>query len=76
MHPHPRWPLPYSKLLHVVPYREVGTPRTHRRYLSRVDGTYGPIPSRRPMGMLSMPFNTTSIQVSMCHVTCHMHALR
>jgi hypothetical protein len=36
---------------------QVGTPRTHRRYLNREDGTYGPIPSRKPLGMLSMPFN-------------------
>jgi hypothetical protein len=42
---------------------QVGTPRTHRRYLSREDGTYGPIPSRRPLGMLSMPFNSTSVEV-------------
>jgi prolycopene isomerase len=54
-------------LLHVVPpFPQVGTPRTHRRYLSREDGTYGPIPSRRPLGMLSMPFNTTSIPGLYC----------
>jgi prolycopene isomerase len=45
---------------------QVGTPRTHRRYLSREDGTYGPIPSRRPLGMLSMPFNTTAIEGLYC----------
>eukprot|EP00878_Enallax_costatus_P016763 GHUV01017592.1.p1 GENE.GHUV01017592.1~~GHUV01017592.1.p1 ORF type:complete len:376 (+),score=69.89 GHUV01017592.1:491-1618(+) len=49
-----------------IEFREVGTPRTHRRYLSREDGTYGPIPSRRPLGMLSMPFNTTSVQSLYC----------
>lgn len=49
-----------------IEFREVGTPRTHRRYLSREDGTYGPIPSRRPLGMLSMPFNTTSIKGLYC----------
>ncbi|KXZ53863.1 hypothetical protein GPECTOR_6g781 [Gonium pectorale] len=47
-------------------FREVGTPRTHRRYLSREDGTYGPIPSRRPLGMLSMPFNSTAIEGLYC----------
>eukprot|EP00955_Chlamydomonas_euryale_P029463 310678-Chlamydomonas_euryale.AAC.3 len=41
-----------------IVFKEVGTPRTHRRFLNRDDGTYGPIPSRRPAGMLSMPFNT------------------
>lgn len=46
--------------------REVGTPRTHRRFLNRVDGSYGPIPSRRPLGMLGMPFNRTSIQGLYC----------
>ncbi|WIA41668.1 hypothetical protein OEZ86_009018 [Tetradesmus obliquus] len=49
-----------------IEFREVGTPRTHRRYLSREDGTYGPIPSRRPLGMLSMPFNSTSVQGLYC----------
>lgn len=53
-------------LRQAVEFREVGTPRTHRRYLSREDGTYGPIPSRRPLGMLSMPFNTTSISGLYC----------
>ncbi|NET73246.1 MAG: carotene isomerase [Sphaerospermopsis sp. SIO1G2] len=28
-------------------YMEVGTPLTHRRFLGRVDGTYGPIPQRK-----------------------------
>lgn len=44
-------------------FREVGTPRTHRRFLGRQDGSYGPIPSRRPLGMLGMPLNRTGIQV-------------
>lgn len=43
-------------------FREVGTPRTHRRFLNREDGSYGPIPSRRPLGMLGMPFNRTAIK--------------
>eukprot|EP00898_Chlorokybus_atmophyticus_P001095 jgi/Chlat1/1987/Chrsp158S02312 len=47
-------------------YREVGTPRTHRRFLARDDGTYGPIPSRRPLGLLGMPFNTTSVPGLYC----------
>ena len=44
-------------------FREVGSPRTHRRFLERADGSYGPIPARRPLGMLGMPFNRTAIQV-------------
>lgn len=42
---------------------EAGTPRTHRRFLGRADGSYGPIPSRRPLGMLGMPMNRTAIKV-------------
>lgn len=38
---------------------QVGTPKTHRRYLAREEGTYGPIPRRTPKGLLGMPFNTT-----------------
>ncbi len=49
-----------------ISFREVGTPRTHRRFLNRIDGSYGPIPSRPPLGMLGMPMNTTSIQNLYC----------
>jgi prolycopene isomerase len=42
-------------------YQEVGTPRTHRRFLGREDGTYGPIPQKKLMGLLPMPFNQTTI---------------
>ena len=47
-------------------FKEVGTPRTHRRFLNRIDGTYGPIPSRRPFGMVGMPFNTTDVPGLYC----------
>lgn len=47
-------------------YMEVGTPRTHRRFLGREDGTYGPIPQRKLMGLLGMPFNRTSIPGLYC----------
>ena len=47
-------------------FREVGTPRTHRRFLNRTDGSYGPIPSRPPLGMLGMPMNTTAIPGLYC----------
>ena len=53
-------------LLSEVRFREVGTPKTHRRFLNRVDGSYGPIPSRPPLGMLGMPMNTTSIEGLYC----------
>jgi prolycopene isomerase len=47
-------------------YQEAGTPRTHRRFLGRVDGTYGPIPSRKLMGLLGMPFNRTAVPGLYC----------
>ncbi|MGK7895163.1 MAG: carotenoid isomerase [Xenococcus sp. (in: cyanobacteria)] len=47
-------------------YQEVGTPRTHRRFLGRDDGTYGPIPSRQLAGLLGMPFNRTGIPQLYC----------
>ena len=47
-------------------YQEAGTPRTHRRFLGRIDGTYGPIPSRKLLGLLGMPFNRTAIPGLYC----------
>lgn len=47
-------------------YLEVGTPRTHRRFLGRQDGTYGPIPRRKLWGLLNMPFNRTAIPGLYC----------
>ncbi len=47
-------------------YMEVGTPRTHRRFLNRQDGTYGPIPQRKLAGLLGMPFNRTAISGLYC----------
>jgi len=44
-----------------VVLKEVATPRTHRRFLNRSDGTYGPIPRVAPLGMLSMPLNSTDV---------------
>jgi prolycopene isomerase len=47
-------------------FQEVGTPRTHRRFLNREDGTYGPIPRRKLAGLLGMPFNRTAIPGLYC----------
>jgi prolycopene isomerase len=47
-------------------FLEVGTPRTHRRYLGREDGTYGPIPRKKLAGLLGMPFNRTAIPGLYC----------
>ncbi len=47
-------------------YQEIGTPRTHRRFLGRDAGTYGPIPRRKLPGLLGMPFNRTAIPGLYC----------
>jgi len=47
-------------------YMEVGTPRTHQRFLGRADGTYGPIPRRKLLGLLGMPFNRTAVPGLYC----------
>ncbi|MEG4230729.1 carotene isomerase [Microcoleus sp. Pol11C3] len=47
-------------------YMEVGTARSHRRFLGREDGTYGPIPRQKLMGLLGMPFNRTSMPGLYC----------
>ncbi|MGY2837887.1 carotenoid isomerase [Thermostichus sp. MS-CIW-41] len=49
-----------------IELKEIGTPRTHRRFLSRSNGTYGPIPSPDPWGLLGMPFNRTAIPNLYC----------
>jgi prolycopene isomerase len=49
-----------------IDYMEVGTARTHRRFLGRVDGSYGPIPQRKLLGLLGMPFNRTSVPGLYC----------
>ncbi|RID48917.1 hypothetical protein BRARA_I05391 [Brassica rapa] len=49
-----------------ITFKEVGTPRTHRRYLARDKGTYGPMPRGTPKGLLGMPFNTTAIDGLYC----------
>ena len=47
-------------------FMEIGTPRTHRRFLGRVDGSYGPIPRRKLPGLLNMPFNRTKVPGLYC----------
>ena len=44
-----------------VRHCEVATPRSHRRFLGRFDGSYGPVPAQRLPGLLPMPFNRTGI---------------
>lgn len=45
---------------------EIGSPRSHKRFLGRHKGTYGPIPSMKLAGLLPMPFNTTGIRNLYC----------
>ena len=45
---------------------EVGTPRTHRRFLGRDKGSYGPVPAMRLPGLLPMPFNRTGLPGLYC----------
>jgi prolycopene isomerase len=56
----------FPGLMDGLDYQEAGTPRTHRRFLGRDDGTYGPIPRRKLMGLLGMPFNRTAIPGLYC----------
>ncbi|MDJ0659182.1 MAG: carotene isomerase [Crocosphaera sp.] len=56
----------FPGLIKGLDYQEVGTPRTHRRFLGRDQGTYGPIPSRKLPGLLGMPFNRTVIPGLYC----------
>ena len=62
-----------QRLEHILPHlsehivlQEVGTPRTHRRFLGRQNGTYGPIPAGNIRGLLGMPFNRTVIPGLYC----------
>jgi prolycopene isomerase len=49
-----------------IRHQEVGTPRSHRRFLGRMGGTYGPIPALRLPGLLPMPFNRTGVPGLYC----------
>ncbi|GLJ32170.1 hypothetical protein SUGI_0647670 [Cryptomeria japonica] len=56
----------FPGLKEAINFKEVGTPKTHRRFLAREDGTYGPIPRQSPKGLLGMPFNTTAVDGLYC----------
>jgi prolycopene isomerase len=56
----------FPDLKNGLDYQEVGTPRTHRRFLGRDNGTYGPIPSKKLLGLLGMPFNRTKVANLYC----------
>jgi prolycopene isomerase len=54
------------KLDKYIDHKEIGTPRTHRKFLGRFEGSYGPIPSKKLLGLLPMPFNSTNIENLYC----------
>ena len=56
----------FPNLSKAINHKEVGTPKTHRRFLGRHQGSYGPIPSVRLPGLLPMPFNSTGIKDLFC----------
>ena len=49
-----------------IDHREIGTPKTHRKFLGRYEGSYGPIPMKKLLGLLPMPFNTTKVKNLYC----------
>ena len=49
-----------------IDHKEIGTPKTHRKFLGRFQGSYGPIPNKKLLGLLPMPFNTTKIKNLYC----------
>jgi len=49
-----------------IDHKEIGTPKTHKKFLGRYKGSYGPIPSQKLLGLLPMPFNTTKIKNLYC----------
>ena len=56
----------FPNLSQNILHKEIGSPKTHKRFLSRNKGSYGPIPSMRLPGLLPMPFNTTKIKGLYC----------
>jgi prolycopene isomerase len=49
-----------------IEFIESGTSRTHRRFLGRVDGSYGPVAAKKLPGLLTMPFNRTAVDGLYC----------
>lgn len=56
----------FPGLKEAIEFAEVGSPRTHRRFLGRVDGSYGPVARTKLRGLLSMPFNRTDVEGLYC----------
>ena len=56
----------FPGLKNAIEFAEVGSARTHRRFLGRIDGSYGPVAGKKLAGLLSMPFNRTDVQRLYC----------
>tara|TARA_Y100001968_G_scaffold84856_1_gene75980 strand:+ start:1363 stop:2925 length:1563 start_codon:yes stop_codon:yes gene_type:complete len=56
----------FPNLSNNIVHKEIGSPKTHNRFLARSQGSYGPIPSMRLPGLLPMPFNSTEINGLYC----------
>nr|ATQ36011.1 prolycopene isomerase [Ahnfeltiopsis flabelliformis] len=56
----------FPGLSNAIEFSEVGSARTHRRFLGRVDGSYGPVAGKKLAGLLSMPFNRTEVPGLYC----------
>ncbi|WP_269622597.1 carotenoid isomerase [Prochlorococcus marinus] len=56
----------FPNLQENIDHKEIGTPKSHRRFLGRYQGSYGPIPSIPLPGLLTMPFNSTAIKSFYC----------
>ena len=56
----------FPQLKENILHKEIGSPRTHGKFLGRHQGSYGPIPSKRLKGLLPMPFNSTRIKGLFC----------
>ncbi len=56
----------FPKISSALDYQEIGTPLSHRRFLGRDNGTYGPIPRKKLAGLIGMPFNRTQIPGLYC----------
>ena len=49
-----------------IDHKEIGTPRTHKKFLGRFEGSYGHIPNKKLFGLITMTFNTTKIKNLYC----------
>ena len=49
-----------------IDHKEIGTPKTHQKFLGRYKGSYGPVPKKKLLGLIPMPFNSTKINDLYC----------